>query len=223
MLDDFSTPPDLLAAKQQMIQKDLRGRGIRDEWTLHAMARVPRERFVPAQSRSEAYADNALPIGLGQTISQPYIVALMTEMLQLTGAERVLEIGTGSGYQTAVLAEITREVLSVERIEALSRRAAEVLGELGYANVTLIVGDGTLGYPQAAPYDRILVTAGAPEIPRALTDQLADGGILVMPVGDDDSQCLQAVRRRQDRLLKTRLTPCRFVRLVGEQGWPEGD
>ena len=223
MFDDLSTPPDLLAAKQQMLEKDLRGRGIRDTWTLHAMARVPRERFVPPPSRSEAYADNALPIGLGQTISQPYIVALMTEMLCLTGAERVLEIGTGSGYQTAVLAEITREVLSVERIEALSRRAGEALGELGHANITLIVGDGTLGYPQAAPYDRILVTAGAPEIPRALTGQLADGGILVIPVGEDDTQFLLAVRRQGDRLLKTRRTPCRFVRLVGEQGWPQGD
>ncbi len=153
------------------------------------MARVPRERFVPVQSRSEAYADNALPIGLGQTISQPYIVALMTEMLQLTGAERVLEIGTGSGYQTAVLAEITREVLSVERIEALSRRAAEVLGELGYANVTLIVGDGTLGYPQAAPYDRILVTAAPGDSPRLDNHwrrrDSRDAG------RDDDSQSLQ--------------------------------
>ena len=223
MPDRVVASAELLAAKQRMLQVDLRGRGIRDHLTLAAIERVPRERFVPDQLRHEAYSDNAMAIGLGQTISQPYIVAIMTEALELHGPERVLEIGTGSGYQTAVLAEIVREVYTIERFEELSRRAAKTLESLAYDNVTPIVGDGTLGYEAAAPFDRILVTAGAPRIPPALLRQLADGGRLVMPVGDADTQVLHVVCRAGDTFSTTNLTPCRFVPLVGEQGWGEDE
>ncbi len=222
MPNDVVTSAELLAAKQRMLRADLRGRGIRDRHTLDAIAKVPRERFVPVEVRHEAYADNAMAIGAGQTISQPFMVALMTEALELTGSERVLEIGTGSGYQTAILAEIVREVVSIERITDLSRRAVEVLESLGYSNVTALVADGTLGHAAKAPYDRILVTAGAERVPPALLGQLDDEGLLVMPVGGADCQRLHVVRRKEDRFLTTSLTACRFVPLVGEQGWPEG-
>jgi protein-L-isoaspartate(D-aspartate) O-methyltransferase len=222
MRDEVVTSAELLAAKQHMLRVDLRGRGIRDPHALEAIAKVPRERFVPVDVRHEAYADNAMAIGAGQTISQPFMVALMTEALELTGSERVLEIGTGSGYQTAILAEIVREVVSIERIPDLSRRAVEVLESLGYSNVTALVADGTLGHTAKAPYDRILVTAGAERVPPALLDQLDDEGLLVMPVGGADSQRLHVVRRKEDRFQTTSLTACRFVPLVGEQGWPVG-
>ena len=163
--------------------RQLAERSIRSTRVLAAMDRVPRERFVPEGVRHLAYADRALPIGCNQTISQPYIVALMTEALQLTGGEHVLEIGTGSGYQTAILAELAASVVSIERHEELSQRAGQVLAELGARNVQLIVGDGTLGWPGRAPYDRILVAAAANEIPPALEEQLAEGGILVIPLG----------------------------------------
>ncbi len=223
MPDRVVASTELLAAKQRMLRVDLRGRGIRDHLTLAAIERVPRERFVPDEFRHEAYSDNAMAIGLAQTISQPYMVAIMTEALELHGPERVLEIGTGSGYQTAVLAEIVREVYTIERFEELSRRAAETLESLAYVNVTPIVADGTLGYEAAAPFDRILVTAGAPRVPPALLQQLADGGRLVMPVGGADSQVLHVVRRTDDAFPTTSLTPCRFVPLVGEQGWGEDE
>jgi len=221
MSDDVVASAEMLAARQRMLRVDLRGRGIRDQRVLQAMDRVPREQFVPAEIRHEAYSDNAMAIGFGQTISQPYMVALMTEALKLSGRERVLEIGTGSGYQTAVLAEISREVITIERLPELSRRAVDVLNSLGCRNVTPVVADGTLGWETQAPYDRILVTAGAQRVPPALLDQIADGGLLVMPVGGADSQRLHVVRRSASRLLTTSLTPCRFVPLVGEQGWPE--
>ncbi len=176
---------------------------------------MPRERFVPASERGEAYADRALPIDCSQTISQPYIVGLMTEALQLTGSESVLEVGTGSGYQTAVLAELADRVVSVERHAELSAQAGSVLAELGYANVQLIVGDGTLGWPTAAPYDRILVAAAAATVPTALFDQLREGGILVIPVGDAESQALVSIRKQQGQPQISRLTGCRFVPLVG--------
>jgi protein-L-isoaspartate(D-aspartate) O-methyltransferase len=223
MRDDVAASAELLAARQRMLRVDLRGRGIRDRLTLDAMAQVPRERFVPEEARHEAYADNAMAIGCGQTISQPYMVALMTEALELAGTERVLEIGTGSGYQTAVLAEIAREVFTIERIPELSRRAAEVLESLAYRNVTALVADGTLGHEAKAPYDRILVTAGAQRVPPALLSQVADGGLLVMPVGGADCQQLQVVRRKGDSFLATSLTACRFVPLVGQQGWSEDE
>ena len=184
---------------------------------LAAMDRVPRERFVPAGVRHLANADRALPIGCNQTISQPYIVALMTEALQLTGSENVLEIGTGSGYQTAILAELAASVVSIERHEELSQRAGQVLAELGARNVQLIVGDGTLGWPECAPYDRILVAAAANEIPPALEEQLAEGGILVIPLGGSHSQMLEAHHKVGGRLHVEPLSGCRFVPLVGAQ------
>ena len=198
-----------------MVRRQLHQRGIRSPRALAAMGHVPRERFVPASERSEAYADRALPIDCGQTISQPYIVGLMTEALQLAGTESVLEIGTGSGYQTAVLAELANRVVSVERHAELSAQAASVLAELGYGNVQLIVGDGTLGWPAAAPYDRILVAAAAGAVPPALFDQLREGGILVIPVGDAESQALVSIRKAQGQPQTSRLTGCRFVPLVG--------
>lgn len=223
MPDDVATTAELLAARQRMLRVDLRGRGIQDQRTLAAMAHVPRERFVPAELRHDAYADSAMAIGSGQTISQPYMVALMTEALELTGTERVLEIGTGSGYQAAVLSEIVRHVFTVERVPELSRRAVKVLDSLGYQNVTPVVADGTLGYEPEAPYDRIIVTAGAQRVPPALLSQLTDDGLLVMPVGGSDCQHLQVVRRKDNSFLSTSLTACRFVPLVGQQGWSEDE
>ena len=222
MSEDVVTSAELLAAKQRMLRVDLKGRGIRDRLTLDAIAKVPREQFVPEETRHEAYADNAMAIGSGQTISQPYMVALMTEALELTGTERVLEIGTGSGYQTAILAEIAREVITLERLPELARRAGKVLEARGYANITALVADGTLGHEPGAPYDRILVTAGAERVPPALLRQLADRGLLVMPVGGADCQHLHVVRREGDCFTTTSLTACRFVPLIGEQGWPDG-
>ena len=175
----MSSGDDFEAARCEMLRL-LVARGIRSTRVLAAMDRIPRERFVPAAARRLAYVDRALPIGSSQTISQPYIVALMTEALSLSGCETVLEIGTGSGYQTAILAELAAEVVSVERHGELSREAAAILVEFGYTNITLVDGDGTLGWPERAPYDRIIVTAAAGHIPPALEEQLADGGILVI-------------------------------------------
>lgn len=215
------TDSDIESARQQMIRVQLQRRGILDSRVLAAMAKVPRERFIGPQSRWEAYADSALEIDCGQTISQPYIVALMTEALHLSGTETVLEIGTGSGYQTAILAEIVPEVISIERHAMLSNQAGHVLADLGYRNATLIVGDGTLGYPDRAPYARILIAAAGAECPAALWDQLDEDGILVMPIGPLDHQVLQSIRKTGGRPYPTSLSGCRFVPLVGTQGWPE--
>ncbi|MHC4406192.1 MAG: protein-L-isoaspartate(D-aspartate) O-methyltransferase [Planctomycetota bacterium] len=212
--------PDLETAKRQMLDKQLRRRGLADERLLDAMARVPRERFVAPNMIDQAYADRALAIDCGQTISQPFIVALMTEALQCTGREAVLEVGTGSGYQTAILAELAREVVSIERHARLSEDAAALLTELGYRNVTLTVGDGTLGWPARAPYDRIIVTAAAARCPAALFEQLEEGGVLVIPVGDPEYQTLKAIRKVAGAPREASLSPCRFVPLIGEQGWP---
>ena len=199
------------------MQRELAEGGIRSPSVLEVMGRVPRERFVPEGVRHLAYADRALPIACEQTISQPYIVALMTEALHLKGGERVLEIGTGSGYQTAVLAELAGDVISIERHEPLSQEAARVLAELGYKNVQLIVGDGTLGWPEGAPYDRILVAAAAAHVPPALEEQLAEGGTLVIPVGPAQQQTLEAYRKVGGRLVAEPLSGCRFVPLVGAE------
>ncbi len=207
--------------RQQMVYSQLRRRGIRDEAVLAAMGRVPRERFVPARMAHQAYADRALPIDCDQTISQPYIVALMTQALECSGKERVLEIGTGSGYQTAILAEVAQEVISMERHAPLSKQAGAVLAELGCQNVTLVVGDGTLGWPGRAPYDRIIVTAAAAQCPPALFEQLEEGGVLVIPLGGQDCQTLHAIRKQKGKPHPSNLSPCRFVPLVGAQGWPE--
>jgi protein-L-isoaspartate(D-aspartate) O-methyltransferase len=199
---------------------ELRREGIRDERVLAAIARVPRERFIPEASRGQAWANVALPIGAGQTISQPYIVALMTAALSLAGHERVLEVGTGSGYQAAILAELAAEVVTIERHRRLAAAAAALLGDLGYTSVRVVVGDGTTGWPQLAPYDRIVVTAGAPRVPPPLLDQLTpDGGRLVIPVGEPDDQVLLAVERRGDRIVEQPLGPVRFVPLIGRAGW----
>ena len=211
---------DLEQARQTMLDEHLRDRGVRDPRVLAAMARVPRQRFVGIELRNVAYSDRALRIDCGQTISQPYIVALMTQALALTGNERVLEIGTGSGYQAAILAKLAREVVSIERHEELSRQAGKLLEELGYRNVTLVVGDGTLGWPAGATFDRILVTAAAAVVPPALFEQLAEGGILVIPLGPMDRQVLQAIRKVSGAAVAVDLSGCRFVPLIGVQGWP---
>jgi protein-L-isoaspartate(D-aspartate) O-methyltransferase len=215
------TDAQLQAAKEDMLRRQLHQRGIDDPRVLAAMAKVPRERFVPAGERYLAYADQALPIDCRQTISQPYIVGLMTQALGLSGGELVLEIGAGSGYQTAVLAELAREVVSIERLAALTGQARAVLAELGYANVTLLTGDGTLGWPARAPYDRIIVTAAAADCPPPLFAQLAEGGTLVIPLGGKEHQTLQAIRKQQGQPHPTNLSGCRFVPLLGSAGWPE--
>jgi protein-L-isoaspartate(D-aspartate) O-methyltransferase len=204
------------------IDEQLVARGLRDARVLDAMTRVPREQFVPDNMRAQAYADRALPIACGQSISQPYIVALMTETLALTGDERVLEIGTGSGYQAAVLAMLAREVISIERWPDLAAAARATLTALELANVTVIVGDGSLGYASQAPFDRILVTAGAPRAPESLKQQLSPrGGMLVIPLGPPEHQRLAQIRRDGDQFIESFGEGCVFVPLVGEQGWPD--
>jgi protein-L-isoaspartate(D-aspartate) O-methyltransferase len=199
---------------------ELQRQGIRDERVLSAIRRVPRERFVPDAPLEHAWANVALPIGANQTISQPYVVALMTTSLGLSGSERVLEIGTGSGYQAAVLAEVAAAVYSIERHEALANAARTLLADLGYRNVEVHVGDGSLGWPEEAPFDRIIVTAGAPKVPSPLLQQLRpDGGRIVIPVGESDDQVLLMVERRADRFHEQPLGPVRFVPLIGDQGW----
>lgn len=217
----IETKRALEARKERMLSDHLAGRGIRDAAVLRAMLEVPREAFLPEGMELFAYDDGPLPIDEGQTISQPYIVAYMIEALELTGKERVLEIGTGSGYAAAVLSRCAAEVFTVERLHSLARRAGAKLEQLGYRNVKVHVGDGTLGWREHAPFDAIVVTAGAPEVPRELKEQLAPGGRLVIPVGP--TQHLQElVRVRRDAQGHFRiedLCPVRFVPLIGEQGW----
>ncbi len=203
------------AQAQRMVRTQIRSRGVADERLLEVMAALPRHRFVPGSSRGEAYGDFPLPIGSGQTISQPYMVALMTEELELGGTERVLEVGTGSGYQTAILAELAAEVYTVELLPDLLARARELLTELGYRNVHWRVGDGAEGWPEEAPFDRVLVAAAAQTIPASLTAQLADNGLLVIPVGSSQHyQTLMVVRRIGGRLEQRESIGCRFVPLV---------
>jgi protein-L-isoaspartate(D-aspartate) O-methyltransferase len=216
----MNTETELDRLRQVMIEQHLKARGIRDTSVLSAMQRVPRESFCSATSLAEAYADRALPIHCGQTISQPYMVAVMTECLELSGQERVLEIGTGSGYQTAVLAELAGHVFTVERHDQLAGIAAERLVTQGYTNFGVKVGDGTLGWPEHAPFDRILITAATRECPPALFDQLVETGILVGPFGAGDFQVLQVIRKLQGRADWRAVTGCRFVPLIGEQGEP---
>ena len=205
------------AARTRMVREQLLDRGVSDARMLAAMNRVPRERFMPLENRTFAYNDRALPISCGQTISQPYIVAVMTEALELQGHERVLEIGAGSGYQAAILGELAQSVLTIERHPALARQAGDILKSLGYQNVRVVEGDGTQGYPAGAPFDRIIVTAATDCIPSALWEQLAEGGLLVIPIGDSESQVLQAVRKTDGMPVIRDFCPCRFVPLVANQ------
>jgi len=217
------THPDRLATlRQKMVDAQLRARGIRDERVLTAMERVPREMFIAEDYWEQAYEDHPLPIGAGQTVSQPYIVAFMLEVLSLDGTETVLEIGTGSGYQTALLAELARKVYSVERIRELARSAEVTLQRLGYRNVTLMVGDGSRGLVEHAPFDAIVVSAAAPAIPQPLLEQLSEPGRMIIPVGPADSQELELVRKKNGHAVITRLEGCRFVPLIGEQGYEKG-
>jgi protein-L-isoaspartate(D-aspartate) O-methyltransferase len=200
-----------------MVRFQVEPRGVRDARVLDAMRRVPRDRFVPTARRADAWADRPVPIGRGQTISQPFMVALMSEALGLRGSERVLEVGTGSGYQAAVLGELAAEVFTVERIAELAGTAARTLEELGCANVTVVVGDGCRGLSEHAPFDAILVAAAAPSVPAALRDQLADGGVLVVPIGESAAvQVLTTVRRTGARFTVEEGTGCRFVPLIGK-------
>jgi protein-L-isoaspartate(D-aspartate) O-methyltransferase len=202
-----------------MVRDQLIPRGIKNERVLDAMRRVPRQMFVDEHLKKMAYDDYPLPIGEEQTISQPYMVAAMTEALEPHGEDRVLEIGTGSGYQTAVLAELVHEVFTVERISSLARRASEALLELGYSNIHFKTGDGTRGWSEHAPFDKTLVTAGSPGVPEELFRQLRDRGRMVIPIGDTYSQVLTIVVKDGEKLKKEKLFSCIFVPLVGEDGW----
>ncbi len=210
------------AERRRMVERQIAARGVSDPRVLAAMEKVPRHRFIPSHLWDQAYNDYPLPIGEDQTISQPYIVALMTEMLELKEADRVLEIGSGSGYQAAILAELAAQVYTIDRVASLLARAEEILKALGYANIKTRVGDGTLGWPEEAPFEAIIVTAGAPQVPRPLTEQLALGGRLVIPVGDTWSQTLTCVRKTTEGLKLEYHGGCRFVRLIGQYGWEEG-
>lgn len=206
-------------ARARMVEEQLQGRGIRDERVLAAMTRVPREAFVAAEDAANAYGDFPLPIGAGQTVSQPYIVAAMLEKLELHPQDRVLEVGTGTGYEAALLGELAAQVWSIERQSELADKAHAILQRLGYRNVHVVYGDGSCGLPEQAPFDKILVAAAAPRIPETLIEQLADGGRMILPVGTRAEQQLQLVRKLGDEVAITSEDLCRFVPLVGEQGW----
>jgi protein-L-isoaspartate(D-aspartate) O-methyltransferase len=205
---------------ERMIQQQVVERGIRDERVLAALRGVPRDRFFPHDAQAEAYADRAAPIGHGQSISQPYIVALMTQHLDVHAGHKVLELGTGCGYQTAILGRLAGEVYSIERLKPLLDQAFERVLSLGLRNVHFRHADGTLGWPEQAPFDRILIAAGAPVLPKTLLQShLKDGGVAVLPVGPQDEQMLVEVRKQGAELVTTDICPCRFVKLIGEEGW----
>ena len=200
-----------------MVEQQLRRRGIHDERVLRTMEEVPRHEFIPEERRHRAYHDEPVPIGEEQTISQPYIVAIMTQLLAVEPESRVLEVGTGTGYQAAVLSRLARQVYTMERHASLAERAQEIFRRLGYENIEVVVGDGTRGLVEHAPYDRMLVAAAAPSIPPALLQQLAEGGRMVMPVGSPEMQVLQLVRKSGGEMFTSNLEGCRFVPLVGEE------
>ena len=212
---------DYHMARERMVKTQLIPRGINDKRVLEVMGKIPRDRFTEEALRREAYNDHPLPIGHKQTISQPYIVALMTEVLELTGKERTLEIGTGSGYQTAILAELSEKVYTVERIKSLLVKSRNILAELGYNNILFKAFDGTLGWKEYEPYDAIIVTAGAPNVPQPLLDQLAEGGRLIIPVGNKFSQELIKITKKRGRYIQKNLGGCRFVDLIGVHGWKD--
>jgi protein-L-isoaspartate(D-aspartate) O-methyltransferase len=213
---------DYRLARERMVKNQLVPRGISDQGVLRVMGKIQRHLFVEEALVGEAYNDHPLPIGHKQTISQPYIVALMTQALELTGQEKTLEIGTGSGYQTAILAELSKTVYTVERIRPLLEKSRELLEKLGYTNIRFKAFDGTLGWKEYAPYDAIMVTAGAPKIPQPLLDQLMDGGRMVIPIGNKYSQDLIKLTKRKDTYREENLGGCRFVDLIGVHGWKEG-
>jgi protein-L-isoaspartate(D-aspartate) O-methyltransferase len=210
---------DFPKARLKMVEEQIVSRGIKDAKLIAAMEKIPRHLFVEEALQNQAYSDYPLPIGEKQTISQPYMVALMTEAMLLTGKEKVLEIGTGSGYQTAILAELSEKVFSVERIRSLAIQARKLLYELGYFNVEIKIFDGTFGWTEESPFDAIIVTAGSPDIPQPLIDQLAMGGRLVIPVGDVFVQDLFRVTKTEEGIKKEDLGGCRFVKLIGKYGW----
>ncbi|MFN2166264.1 MAG: protein-L-isoaspartate(D-aspartate) O-methyltransferase [Anaerolineae bacterium] len=224
MFDRFfraSVPTDMTFEEQRrwMVEHQLIDWGIHDPRVLEVMGRIPREHFVPASQRDMAYYDGALPIGQGQTISQPFVVAHMTELLELAGDEKVLEIGTGSGYQTAVLSRLAQDVFTMERLDELAQAAKTRLDALDVSNVHYGVGDGSLGWPEHAPYDGILVACAAPQVPPPLVDQLADGGRLVVPIGPRGMQDLILVRKAGDDLTQEKRSPVAFVPMIGEHAW----
>jgi protein-L-isoaspartate(D-aspartate) O-methyltransferase len=210
---------DYTVARRRMVEQHIIGRGVEDQRVIQAMLQVPRHCFVEPGLQSHAYGDGSLPIGEKQTISQPYIVAVMTASLGLSGSERILEIGTGSGYQTAILARLAKRVYSVERIASLASRARRILDQLNLYNINIKIGDDTVGWKEQAPFDGILVAAGGPEVPDAYLQQLDIGGRLVMPVGDRDTQVLVRFTRTDHGYIKESLMDCRFVPLIGQSGW----
>jgi protein-L-isoaspartate(D-aspartate) O-methyltransferase len=212
---------DYQGDRQAMVEEQLRRRGISDARVLEAMGRVPRHLFLSQDYQDAAYDDRPLPIGEGQTISQPYMVAIMTQALELRGGEKVLEVGTGSGYQAAILAELARGLFTVERIPNLTQNARKILEGQGYRNISFRTGDGSKGWPEEAPFDGIMVTAAAPEIPATLKSQLAEGGRLVIPTGPRYTQTLYKLTRRGGQFIEEDITGCVFVPLVGDYGWEE--
>lgn len=211
---------DFQKARKRMVERQIARRGINSPRILEAFLDIPRHLFIPENQHLFAYEDGPLPIGKGQTISQPYIVAYMTKHLNLAGNERVLEIGTGSGYQAAILGKLAAEVHTVERHHSLAEKATQLLADLGFENIRVHLGDGTIGLLEFAPYDAIMVTAAAPDVPVPLLDQLADGGRLIMPVGGRAGQVLHLYQRRGKEIIKDDLTPVAFVPLIGDHGWP---
>jgi len=205
--------------RERMVREQLMPRGIKNQRVLDAFRKVERHKFIPEDLRNSAYADFPIPIGEGQTISQPYIVALMTECLNLNGQDKVLEIGTGSGYQAAILAELVKEVYTIERFETLAKRAEAILNEFGYTNIKIKVGDGTLGWEEAAPFDKIMITAASPQIPLPLTEQLKENGKLILPLGESFSQVLTLVEKKKDKFEFMDICGCVFVPLIGKHGW----
>jgi protein-L-isoaspartate(D-aspartate) O-methyltransferase len=212
---------DYAVLRKRMIDEQLIPRGIKDPRVLDAFYKVERHKFIPEELRTSAYADFPVPIGEGQTISQPYIVALMTECLELSGQEKVLEIGTGSGYQAAILAELAKEVYTVERFGSLTKRAESVLNELGYKNIKIKVDDGTLGWQECAPFERIIITAASPRIPLPLVEQLKETGKLILPLGESFSQVLTLVEKVKGELISTQICGCVFVPLIGKYAYKE--
>lgn len=220
-MSEESQPDPFQVARRQMVESQLRARGIRDLAVLHAMETVPRHEFVSRESQHEAYADHPLPIGEGQTISQPYIVAVMLEAARIQPQDRVLEIGAGSGYMAALLGQVASEVYSVERHVPLAESAQQTLWRLGYRNVMVLVGDGSRGLAEYAPFDAIVVSAAAPEVPTALSAQLAEAGRMIIPVGPPSAQRLLLIRKRGGGLMITGQEECRFVPLIGTEGYSE--